>query len=92
MAIHYEITRRWSPFCDAAAFHRVTRKDVAANRLWSEIYAMLEGNGLLDRPIAHKLLAQFNACEVSPPPLGYKRFEVFRLNDFASVTFSAMRV
>lgn len=92
MAISYEITRIWSPIHDASAFHRVGRKDVAATRLWAEIYAMLESAGLLDRPIAHRLLSQFKACEISPPRLGYERREVFRLNDFASVIFTARRV
>lgn len=90
MAIKYEITRVHG-LGDAREFHQVTRSDAAANRLWGEIYAMLHSAALLDRPIAWRLLKQFQQCEISPPPMGYCRREIFRLDEFTAVEFTATR-
>ncbi len=102
MAIKYEITR-WdsSTSMEARAFHSVSRSDAAENRLWAEIYAMLESAALLDRPVARRLLAEFEASAMNgnfkAPKRGYMRSQTFKLRDDAHgllehVTFSAMRV
>ncbi len=50
---------------------------------------MIEADGLLDRPVAHRLLQEFNDCEVSPPPHGSYRKQTFylRQNDGAHAPF-----
>jgi hypothetical protein len=64
------------------------RSDAAADALWRAIYAMIEGQGLLDRPIAWKLKNEFEACEISPPGRGYYRLQRFTLGS-ERVTFRA---
>ena len=102
MAIRYEIAR-WdsSTATQARAFHAVSRSDTAENRLWAEIYAMLEAAALLDGPVARRLLAEFEASAMNgnfkAPKRGYMRSQTFKLRDDAHgllehVTFSATRV
>lgn len=102
MAIKYEIAR-WdsSTSMQARAYHCVARSDAAETRLWAEIYAMLESAALLDRPVARRLLAEFEASamlgQFKAPKRGYMRQQTFKLRDDAHgllehVTFSAMRV
>lgn len=67
------------------------RADAASDALWRAIYAMIDGQALRDRPIAWKLKAQFEACDVSPPPRGHYRIERFNLGA-ERVTFRAERV
>lgn len=82
----YQISRqRFLTEEKRAEFAKRFRSDSAAKELWSQIYNMLDSNGLRDRPIAHKLAAQFDACEISPPPLGYLRREIFKLDDYQQV-------
>lgn len=88
----YEITRHRSlTEMRAAEYVKRHRAPAAANALYAQIYNMLEANGLRDRPIAWKLVDQFNKCNVSPPPRGHYRFERFRLDDDASVTLRIYR-
>jgi hypothetical protein len=102
MAIRYTISR-WdsSTAMQARAFHAVSRSDAAENRLWAEIYAMLESAALLDRPAARRLLAEFEASAMNgdfkAPKLGYERYQVFKLRDdthgmLEHVIFRAERV
>lgn len=94
MAIKYEISRWDFPTSmQARAYHAVSRSDAAENRLWAEIYAMLESAALLDRPVAKRLEAEFEACEVSPPARGYLRRQTFKLSDDgARVEFFVTRI
>lgn len=102
MAIKYEISR-WdsSTSMKARAYHVVSRSDAAENRLWAEIYAMLESAALLDRPAARRLLAEFEASAMNgnfkAPKCGYERYQVFKLREDAHgmlehVIFRAMHV
>lgn len=89
MTLRYTIEHWRSPTSERAAFYETCkRKDRAATVLWAAIYNMIEGNGLLDRPIAWQLLRQFDACDISPPERGTYRLERFRLGD-ETVTFRA---
>lgn len=100
MAIRYEITR-WdsSTSMQARAFHAVSRSDAAENRVWEEIYAMLEANGLVASHAAHRLLAEFESSAMNgnfkAPKRGYCRSQKFYLNENrggAYVDFFATRV
>lgn len=93
MRLRYEISHWHSETATRAAHYETcSRKDRAATVLWSQIYAMLEGNGLLDRPVAHRLMHQFDACEIAPPRHGYYRREVFKLSSGEHVIFCAERI
>lgn len=101
MAIKYEISRwRFPTSMEASAYHCVSRGDVAERRVWQEIYAMLEANGLLDRPVARRLLAEFEQSAAdgtfSAPARGYMRSQKFYLDanrlDGPRVEFFALRV
>lgn len=97
MAIQYEISR-WDFLTapKARAYHKAARSPKARTDLWAEIYAMLEARGLLDRPVAKRLEAEFDACDTSAPAMGYMRSQIFYLDPSetmgAQVRFSAIRV
>lgn len=60
MAINYQVSRWRSQFSERAAeFSEKKRLDAALQELWAQIYSMLEGNGLLDRPVALRLRKEF---------------------------------
>lgn len=62
MALHYTITRSASTTAPKALSHKVTRrKDSFARALYAEAYAMLEANGLLDRPCAWRVMEEVEA-------------------------------
>lgn len=90
MTLRYTIEHWYSSTSERAAFYETCkRRDRAANVLWATIFAMIEGNGLRDRPIAWQLLRQFQRCEISPPrSRDTYRLERFRLGD-ETVTFRA---
>lgn len=80
MALQYTISHWYSDTAkQAASYETCQRADRAATVLWGQIYQMIAGNGLLDRPIAWTLLRQFEACEIAPPARGHYRREVFKL-------------
>ena len=53
--MHYTVIR-WNGKGSTAAIHHRQRRDAAALCLRSEIYAMLESEGLLDRQVAYDLM------------------------------------
>jgi hypothetical protein len=91
MKLEYTITRHRG-LGDAASFSRHYRAPSAKAALRQAVYDMLAANGLLDRPIAHRLIAEAESCEVSPPSPGYLRSQRIRLDEFNSVEFWAHRV
>lgn len=100
MAIEYRITR-WNSrtAMQAQSFVKVSRSDAAENRVWEAIYAMLESKGLLDRPCAQRLLAEFEASAMNgnfkAPRHGFFRSQTFWLRqdrEGPHVVFEANRV
>ena len=80
MAVCYTIAAWRSPLAEmACTFETRMRAPAAHDRLYAAVYAMLEADALLDRPIARKLAKAALDCDVSPPPLGYYRVERFKL-------------
>lgn len=77
----YTVARYWSATSNAATYETALRAPRAADLLYSAVYAMLEADGILDRPRAHTLAAEANAAEVSPPPRGHLRRQVFYLRE-----------
>lgn len=98
MAIKYEIARWHSQFYGkAASYVTCARADKAHSLLWDEIHALLASESLLDRPVAQRLVAEFDACEIAPPKPGYYRSQTFYLmpdkkGHAAFVEFTARRV
>ena len=98
MAIKYEVTRWHSQFYDkAASYVTCSRADKVASILWDEVRAMLASEGLLDRPVALRLVKEMTDCEISPPNPGYYRSQTFYLRPdekgySAFVEFTARRV
>ena len=97
MTIKYEISRWSSMFSQTARDYVVCHKAPRAKReLWRMIYEMLKSDGLLDRPVAHRLLREFEGAEICPPSFGCYRHQTFylRQNDGAHgpfVEFKAWR-
>lgn len=82
----YQITTRdYLTQEKASYFNRCHRRDVALDRLWKQIYAMLESEALLDRPVAKRLEREFEqlaaAVETKPLRRGYERRETFYLRE-----------
>lgn len=98
MAIKYEIARWHSQFYDkAASYETCSRADKAASILWDEVRTMLASEGLLDRPVALRLVKEMMDCEIAPPKPGYYRSQTFYLRPdkkgySAFVEFTARRV
>lgn len=91
MAIRYSIETSYPDYPNLPVTEETRqRADAASDALWRAIYQMIEGQGLLDRPIAWQLLREFEACEVSPPARGTYRLQRFNLGS-ERVTFRAER-
>ena len=91
MAIVYEVTRFNSLSGNAASYQTFARAPAAAKALRQAVYDMLEANGLLDRPVAYRLINEAESCEVSPPPRGHLRQQRIKLDEYNSVEFYATR-
>lgn len=97
MAVRYTVTR-WSSLTAAKALEHVTasRAPRAHDTLYRMVREMVEGHGLLDREGGAKLCRAAEAAEVSPPPPGHYRRQVFKMYPddptSAYVEFRAERV
>lgn len=95
--IRYTITSMDSMTTPTAhAFVVKHRAPAAADALYQAIWNMLDGDGARDTERGWRLVRQFDACNVSPPPLGYLRHECFYLRESdnlgAYVEFYAERI
>lgn len=76
--IHYEITRRDGPSV-LEFVHVKNRREAAHDALYAAVVHMLEGNGLMDRPVALRLASEVMNANVTPPKRGMERSQYFRL-------------
>lgn len=78
----YLITR-WAslPSPKALAHHACYRAPSAHDRLYEEVRAMCEVEGLLDRPVCLALIKRVLEYEVSPPKRGHYHHETFKLRE-----------
>ncbi len=88
--VHYEITHECG-LCGPHDFARRYRAPAARYALETMVYEMLAGFGMLDRPVAYRLMNEARAVDVSPPPRGHYRRSVIKFDDFNRVTFFAHR-
>lgn len=80
MTIHYEITRWPSGLAmDALSFEVKHRADAARLALRRAVYDLLEGNALLDRPIAYDLMRKAECATIRPKGRGYCVRQTFEI-------------
>lgn len=89
--VTYEITHAGAAI--VWNFEKRKRAPAARDALWRAIHELLRSHALLDRPVALRLKAEFDACEVSPPKRGHMRYQTFSLGGayIDTVTFTARR-
>lgn len=82
MTIHYEITRWSSNLAAQSISYEVKhRADAARLALRRAVYDLLEGNALLDRPIAYDLMRKAECATIRPKGRGYCVRHIFEINN-----------
>jgi hypothetical protein len=91
MAIRYTINTSYPAYPHLPVTRETrSRAPAAENALWRAIFAMIEGQGLRDRPIAWRLLREFESCDLSAPKAGQYHLHHFDCGS-ERVTFHAER-
>jgi len=91
---YYEITldHYLSSYCPADDRSYRKRSDAAKGEAYRMIYEMCESEGLLDRPVAHRLIAELDAADISPVKPGWTRKIEFRLREKEEFPRVAVRI
>lgn len=91
---YYEITltHHRSTFCAADTRENKRQAGAARSALWRAVYAMVEGEALLDRPVAYRLRDEVLAADISPVKRGEHRKLEFRLRQEEAFPHVLLRI